>query len=121
MPSSMPAGILTESFRDSVTRPAPWHSRHGSAITWPRPWQVGQVRSIEKKPCEGELYDVMGGHARWDVKGHDHGLVSLVDVMPRMAPVGKTADYAIVHLDADLRWLATTLERVAELREEVCR
>ena len=23
----------------------------GSSITWPRPWQVGQVRSIEKKPC----------------------------------------------------------------------
>jgi thymidylate synthase (FAD) len=51
---------------------------------------------IEKKPFEGEMYDVMGGHARWDVKVHDHGLVSLVDVMPRMAPVGKTADYAIV-------------------------
>jgi thymidylate synthase (FAD) len=42
------------------------------------------------------MYDVMGGHARWDVKVHDHGLVSLVDVMPRMAPAGKTADYAIV-------------------------
>src|SRR6478672_12576734 len=52
--------------------------------------------AIEKKPFEGEMYDVMGGHARWDVKVHDHGLVSLVDVMPRMAPVGKTADYAIV-------------------------
>src|SRR4051794_12983383 len=52
--------------------------------------------AIEKKPFEGEMYDVMGGHARWDVKVHDHGLVSLVDVMPRMAPVGKTADFAIV-------------------------
>ncbi len=31
------------------------------------------------------------------------------------------ADFAIVHLDADLRWLATTLERVADLREEVRR
>ncbi|HEU0240149.1 MAG TPA: PadR family transcriptional regulator [Micromonosporaceae bacterium] len=29
------------------------------------------------------------------------------------------ADYAIVHLDADLRWLATTLARVAELDEEI--
>ena len=24
---------------------------HGSAITWPEPWQVGQVCWIEKKPC----------------------------------------------------------------------
>ena len=52
--------------------------------------------AIEKKPFEGEMYDVMGGSGRWDVKVHDHGLVSLVDVMPRMAPAGKTADYAIV-------------------------
>ena len=29
------------------------------------------------------------------------------------------ADFAIVHLDADLRWLATTLERVADLHREV--
>jgi DNA-binding PadR family transcriptional regulator len=29
------------------------------------------------------------------------------------------ADYAIAHLDADLRWLATTVERVAELHTEV--
>jgi thymidylate synthase (FAD) len=52
--------------------------------------------AIEKKPFEGEMYDVMGGSGRWDVKVHDHGLVSLVDVMPRMAPAGKTADFAIV-------------------------
>jgi thymidylate synthase (FAD) len=51
---------------------------------------------IEKKPFEGEMYDVMGNQARWEVKVHDHGLVGLIDVMPRMAPVGKTADYAIV-------------------------
>ena len=51
---------------------------------------------IERKPHEGEVYDVMGGAARWEVKVHDHGLVALVDVMPRLAPVGKTADAAIV-------------------------
>lgn len=51
---------------------------------------------IERKPFEGEMYDVMGGSARWDVKVNDHGMVGLVDVMPRFAPVGKTADYAIV-------------------------
>ena len=51
---------------------------------------------IERKPHEGEVYDVMGGAARWEVKVHDHGLVALVDVMPRVVPVGKTADAAIV-------------------------
>ena len=51
---------------------------------------------IEKKAPEGETFDVMGGSARWEVKVHDHGLVALCDVMPRMAPVGKTADFAIV-------------------------
>jgi thymidylate synthase (FAD) len=38
----------------------------------------------------------MGGSGRWEVKVHDHGLVALCDVMPRFAPVGKTADFAIV-------------------------
>ena len=52
--------------------------------------------SIEKKPPEGEMYDVMGGSSRWEVKVHDHGLTALIDVMPRLAPVGKSADYAIV-------------------------
>src|SRR5215210_5594356 len=51
---------------------------------------------VERKPFEGEVHDVMGGSARWEVKVHDHGLVALVDVMPRFAPVGKTADFAIV-------------------------
>ncbi len=52
--------------------------------------------AIEKKPFEEQTYDVMGGSSRWEVKVHDHGLVALVDTMPRMAPVGKTADFAIV-------------------------
>jgi len=51
---------------------------------------------IERKPAEGEMRDVMEGAGRWEVKVHDHGLVALVDVMPRLAPAGKTADYAIV-------------------------
>ena len=51
---------------------------------------------IEKKPHEAEVADVMGGAARWEIKVHDHGLVALVDVMPRFAPAGKTADFAIV-------------------------
>src|SRR5436189_1624938 len=51
---------------------------------------------IEKRPPDGEVYDVLGGLGRWEVKVHEHGLVALVDVMPRFAPVGKTADFAIV-------------------------
>jgi thymidylate synthase (FAD) len=51
---------------------------------------------VEKKPFEGEVYDVMDGAARWEIKVHDHGLVALIDVMPRLAPAGKTADFAIV-------------------------
>jgi thymidylate synthase (FAD) len=51
---------------------------------------------IEKKPFDAEVFDVMGGSSRWEIKVHDHGLVALVDVMPRFAPAGKTADFAIV-------------------------
>src|SRR5258708_11983352 len=51
---------------------------------------------IEKTPPENPVCDVMGGSGRWEVKIHEHGLVALLDVMPRFAPVGKTADFAIV-------------------------
>jgi thymidylate synthase (FAD) len=51
---------------------------------------------IEKRPFEGQTHDVMAGSSRWEVKVHDHGLVALLDVMPRFAPAGKTADFAIV-------------------------
>src|SRR5438874_264712 len=51
---------------------------------------------IDKKPFDSEVFDVMGGSSRWEIKVHDHGLVALLDVMPRFAPVGKTADFAIV-------------------------
>jgi thymidylate synthase (FAD) len=54
-----------------------------------------QIR-VERKAPEGEMHDVMGGSARWEVKVHEHGLVALIDVMPRMVPAGKTADFAIV-------------------------
>jgi thymidylate synthase (FAD) len=42
------------------------------------------------------LVDIMNGAARWESTVHDHGLVALCDVMPRMVPQGKTADFAIV-------------------------
>jgi thymidylate synthase (FAD) len=47
-------------------------------------------------PPETKLVDVMAGAARWETPVHDHGLVALVDVMPRLVPEGKTADVAIV-------------------------
>lgn len=51
---------------------------------------------IDRKPFDGEVHDVMNGAGRWEVQVHDHGLVALLDVMPRFAPTGKTADFAIV-------------------------
>lgn len=42
------------------------------------------------------LTDLMGGAARREVRVHEHGLVALVDVMPRLVPAGKTADAAVV-------------------------
>ncbi|TVQ30673.1 MAG: FAD-dependent thymidylate synthase [Phycisphaeraceae bacterium] len=51
---------------------------------------------IEHKQAEAPLVDLMGGAARWDVRIHDHGLIGLVDVMPRLVPQGQTADQAIV-------------------------
>jgi thymidylate synthase (FAD) len=51
---------------------------------------------VDKKPFETPVYDVMGGASRHEIKVHDHGLVALVDVMPRLVPEGKTADFAIV-------------------------
>ncbi len=52
--------------------------------------------TVKRVPFESPTHDVMGGDARRDVKVHDHGLVALVDVMPRMIPEGRTADAAIV-------------------------
>jgi thymidylate synthase (FAD) len=51
---------------------------------------------VEKKAPESPTHDVMGGSGRWEVNVHGHGLVALLDVMPRFAPIGKTADFAIV-------------------------
>jgi thymidylate synthase (FAD) len=54
-------------------------------------------RLIERTPPEGgTLVDVMGGSARWSIPIPPHGLIALVDVMPRLVPEGHTADAAIV-------------------------
>jgi thymidylate synthase (FAD) len=58
--------------------------------------EVSPAFTIVRKPFESEVHDVMGGAARLEINVHDHGLVALCDVMPRLAPVGKTADFAIV-------------------------
>src|SRR6201986_1841462 len=57
---------------------------------------LSESNRLERKPFEGEMRDVMDGAGRWEIKVHDHGLVALVDVMPRLVPAGKTADFAIV-------------------------
>jgi thymidylate synthase (FAD) len=54
------------------------------------------VNPIEPKPFESPTVDVMDGAARWEIKVHEHGLIALVDVMPRLVPKGQTADSAIV-------------------------
>ena len=51
---------------------------------------------IDRKPADTPLADVMDGCSRWEIKVHDHGLVALVDAMPRLVPQGQTADAAIV-------------------------
>jgi thymidylate synthase (FAD) len=48
------------------------------------------------KQAESPVIDIMQGAARWETKVHKHGLVALIDVMPRLVPEGKTADSAIV-------------------------
>ena len=52
--------------------------------------------AAEKKPFETPVRDVMDGSSRVEIKVHDHGLVALIDVMPRLVPHGQTADFAIV-------------------------
>lgn len=51
----------------------------------------GVERVVAKRPT----VDVMDGADRHEIKVHDHGLVALVDVMPRLSPNG-TADFAVV-------------------------
>src|SRR5271156_6924723 len=43
--------MLTDSAFSLRMRPAPAQLEHGFSITRPAPWQLGQVRSMVKKPC----------------------------------------------------------------------
>src|SRR4051812_10732426 len=75
----------------------PMSSETSVTVATDQPQSSAQAQfHVERKPFDTEMHDVMNGDGRWEIKVHDHGLVSLIDVMPRLAPVGKTADYAIV-------------------------
>ena len=51
---------------------------------------------LRRVPADSTLSDLMGGDSRWEIPIHDHGMVALVDAMPRLVPEGQTADFAIV-------------------------
>lgn len=51
---------------------------------------------VEMPSTELKLVDLMQGQTRIDRPIHERGLVSLLDVMPRLVPEGQTADQAIV-------------------------
>ena len=51
---------------------------------------------IERIAPESPMRDLMEGDERRVIPIHKHGFVALVDVMPRLAPEGQTADAAIV-------------------------
>ncbi len=46
--------------------------------------------------ADAPFVDLMDGDARREIRVHEHGFVALLDVMPRLAPRGQTADAAIV-------------------------
>src|SRR5690606_16771141 len=58
----------------------------------PLPSHITRHNPGENRP----LRDIMGGDTRWSINVHEHGLVALVDTMPRMLPEGATLDSAIV-------------------------
>jgi thymidylate synthase (FAD) len=57
--------------------------------------QSEQLQINDIKP-ETPLVDCLDGCARKEIRVHDHGMLALVDVMPRLVPQGQTADHAIV-------------------------
>ena len=94
VPSSTPAGMLTESVRSRVTRPAPPQAVQGFSMTWPRPWQDGQVRSRVKKPWA------------WRILPWPPQVEQVLGLVPALAPVPEQASQVDRGRDADLRGLA---------------
>lgn len=70
------------------------HSAPGTPMEPAAP--SGGESPVQVSPFEAPQYDVMGGAARRTIRVLDHGFVSLVDAMPRLAPEGRTADFAVV-------------------------
>ncbi|MFZ4573057.1 MAG: FAD-dependent thymidylate synthase [Phycisphaerales bacterium] len=56
----------------------------------------GMQSAVREVRPESPMVDVMGGALRREVKVLDHGFIALVDAMPRLVPMGATADQAIV-------------------------
>jgi thymidylate synthase (FAD) len=71
----------------SIIKPSPRYEE---------PYEDVNETEIELQYPEEELVDIMGGCERMTIKVHRKGRVSLVDVMPRLVPKGKTSDFAIV-------------------------
>ena len=66
----------------------------GSSITWPRPWQVGQVRSSVKKPCA------------WRILPAPPQVAQVFGLVPALAPVPEQTSQVTERRNADLRGLA---------------
>ena len=86
LPSSTPCGMLTDSVRSRVIRPAPPHAAQGSSTTSPRPWQVGQVRSMEKNPCWARTRPCPAQVGQ--TRGRDPGLAPLPEQASQVTEVG---------------------------------
>jgi len=54
-----------------------------------------EIRRIAQSP-QTPFIDLMGDCSRWETDVLDHGMVALVDCMPRLVPRGCTADAAIL-------------------------
>ena len=63
-----------------------------------QPASLAPSRPVRVEPPaeQPKLTDLMQGRTRIDRTIHERGLVSLLDVMPRLVPEGQTADMAIV-------------------------
>jgi thymidylate synthase (FAD) len=51
---------------------------------------------VIKHKSEEVFVDLLEGCDSWEIKIGEHGLVGLLDIMPRLVPAGRTADAAIV-------------------------
>jgi hypothetical protein len=90
--------------------PVSWYFYHGgsNAVTWGLMPGWNPVSAVFLSPHNWQepakfthqgahaMFAIQNARAHLEIKVHDHGLVDLVDVMPRLVPKGQTADSAIV-------------------------